>query len=634
MSRTLQASIKALPAAIVFCVTVLSGLTGFGQDEATPSAGDFPLGVYWPGEYLFKTEEGDIDWAKNDEVLEKLHAHSCNIIWLTHTSAGNAAEMARRAAPLGIRLVAALGELDGGVPHHRRGDQTTRMKRIIKEWGDAPSPVAWGLGDEPRTGYMREMAEFVGQWKNAGYPVTAVVMAGDVPAAGALLELTYLCADIYPFFGRGNPNGPDTIAESAAYIEQAGSRTRYWAEQQGSDYWFMGAIFQLPWGNREPDEQGNVVYLPGGAPHFRMPTPAEVRWQNWAALSTGAKGLIHFSLFFGNVKTANDPNAKPLDFGISERTNSGAPKGMLYMDGRPTSQFNAMGESFARISNVVPILKRLEPVDDPTAFHSKGWIPPGDIVKVMQLRNPDAVRQPDRFAIVVNGNTKEAREVPVNVQSTVLRVVDTISGQSIPLRTKPAVTWEPVGYPFRQGRVKLAAGQGTLLRLVQAPEVPPDKPMVGGMPVNMPSEEVGNGSIRYDYEADIQKDGGAVDAVSTGHFTDTGNAATKHMNGAAGTTVYRFDMPAPIETVEANAVFANHKDNVPHTFAIEYSVDGRSFQPLAEKRFDGAGGSLAVSGTATLTEPSGKLWFRCRPDKNNPHLVLKKIRVSLTTNKQ
>lgn len=431
----------------------------------------FPLGVYWPGEYVPRTAQGP-DWAKIGPLLDSLAANHCNTVWLTHIGAADAAKFARRAAARGIYLVAALGELAGNEKANRQPAYFKDLpERTLKAWGDAPKPIAWGLGDEPLTEFMQEMKPYSEEWAKSGEPTTTVVITHDIPAAGALLKLQFLCTDAYPFFGAGDPNGPDNSAESAAYLYQVGRRAQHWAKKNGIEWWCMGAIFQEAAGNHEFDGQGNVVYPPGFAPHYRMPTVTETRWQNWAALAAGARGLIHFALFLGDVPVI-DPNAKPVSFGYKEKTNSGAPMGMLYRDGRPTPQYLEMGRAFGAIAKLTPILKTIEPVETPAeeqlAFHASGWIPPGDIVQVMRTTNAKAPVK--YYVIVANGEVgnPQPRDIPVNIAATVVRVTDLRTGQTLPLRQSQVWRWEPVCPPFQQARVSLPPGDGALLELTLA----------------------------------------------------------------------------------------------------------------------------------------------------------------------
>jgi hypothetical protein len=453
--------------ALLLAVVAMASLCGTAAETAPRQQHPdfFPLGVYWPGEFTFRDQQiPKLRWQAIDQTLELLAAHHVNAIWLTHVDAKEGAEFARHAAKRGIYLVASLGELSSENPGVRKSAPDTLVQRVLAAWGDAPAPIAWGLGDEPRAEYMHELANLAAAWKHAGQPTTTVVMPGDAPAAATQLAVSALCTDIYPYFSAGNPNGPDTHAASTGFLLDAGGRVRRWTQTQpGMRYWLMGAIFQEPWGPRELDAQGNLVYLPGGGPHFRMPTPAEVRWESWGALATGAKGLFHFSLFF-NPRA--DPTAKPLGpdlpFGVKERTNSGAPGGMLYMDGRPTPQFTAMGECFARLAKITPVFATLQPTNEFVAFHAKGWPNVGDVVQPFIA--PDGTY----YLLVVNGNLAADADVPVNVAGEVETVTDVISGHAIPLISTARHSFEPIGKPFRQARVKLAPGDGTLLRLQRA----------------------------------------------------------------------------------------------------------------------------------------------------------------------
>ncbi len=458
---------------LVFSIIVtLFVLPAVGQEETAVKqlpqrSPDFmPLGVYWPGEFTFrnKANKNAPDWKKVEEVLDSLKAHHVNAVWLTHVSPAEGAQFARLAAKRGIYLVASLGNLAGNVPHIRRGNHAKQIQTTLQAWGDAPPPIMWGLGDEPRASYMHEMQPYAAAWRQAGQPVTTVVMAGDVPSAVELCRLNAVCSDIYPYFSAGNPNGPDNFAESVDYLNEAvESMVRRTGNHQKMKAWFMGAVFQEPWGARNYDDKGNIIYYPGAGPHFRMPTPAEVKWQNWAAVASGARGIFLFSLIFAPGKPGPDPAPMPEDkrlpFGVKEKWNSGAPGGILYPDGRPTPQYEAMGECFGRLAKVSALIQQLRPSDQFVAFHSKGWPRVGDLVRTFQDDKDNW------YAVVVSGELKKEDVVPVNIIRDVETVTDLVSGADLPPITKPVHSWEPIGKPFRQVRVKLAPGSGTILRL-------------------------------------------------------------------------------------------------------------------------------------------------------------------------
>ncbi len=246
--------------------------------------------MYWAGGFTFQEcPFPETRWQKIDAALDDLASHHVNAIWLTHRSSSEAAQFARRAARRGIYLVASLGELAGEVGRIRNGNHEALIRRTLQDWGEAPKPIAWGLGDEPRTPYMREMAAYVEAWRKhaPGEPVTSVVMSRDLAAADKA-RFDALACDVYPFFSPGNPNaygGPPP----AAWLKN----TRRLVEHSRRP-WMMGQAFQEPWGPFELDGQGNIVYLPGGAPHWVMPSPDQVRWQALAAIALGAKGMFYF----------------------------------------------------------------------------------------------------------------------------------------------------------------------------------------------------------------------------------------------------------------------------------------------------------------------------------------------------
>ena len=444
--------------------------TAWSAEQRSPKDPDFfPLGVYWPGEFIPRGSEG-IDWRRVETLLDGLAKQHCNTIWLTHMSASEQASFSRLAAKRGIYLVASLSELDGGTegnPAPRTTDHAAQMAAVLGAWGDAPPPIAWGLGDEPRSSFMHEMKPFAKAWSDAGQPVTVVAMAGDMPSA-AKLSASFIACDIYPFFSAGNPNGPGTMSESAAYVQSAGASAYQHCKQNGKPYWFMGAAFQDPWGPYRISAEGNLVYLPGGNAHFRMPTVAEIRWQNWAALATGARGLIIFSLFYPAESMPKAPAIdKALGFGLTKETDSGLPAALLYADGRPTPQYQAMGDSFARIAKIAPILRQLEPSQGMSVFHSRGWIPSGDFVR--EFRDP----QGELYALVVNGDITKDGVVAVTIPGGTLTVTDLTSGANLPVSRQQAFTHEPISAGEKQVLVTLPPGDGTLLRITVAK---PEKP--------------------------------------------------------------------------------------------------------------------------------------------------------------
>lgn len=65
----------------VLLITMLAARTGRGAPP--PADVDvavfMPMGVYWPGEYLFATN-GSPDWPRNEAALDDLARHNVNAV--------------------------------------------------------------------------------------------------------------------------------------------------------------------------------------------------------------------------------------------------------------------------------------------------------------------------------------------------------------------------------------------------------------------------------------------------------------------------------------------------------------------------------------------------------------------------
>ena len=363
-----------------------------------------PMGVYWPGEYLHTdpAKPGRIDWAQVERALDDLASRHVTAIWLTHRSAGQTAAFARRAHRRGIVVVASIAELAGELPKVRRGNHPLLIRNTLAAWGDAPRPLAWGLGDEPRTAYMNEMAAYVAAWRRLApkEPLTTVVMHRDLKAAAAV-GFDALAMDVYPFFSAGNPN---------AY---AGSHRRAWIgntdrlQRSVAVPWMMGQAFQEPWGPFRVSPQGNIVYLPGSAPHWVMPTPAQIRWQTFSAVARGAKGMFYFAYRLKPSPRLRGNPAATLPARVTTVTDSGAPMGLVHFDGRPTAQLEAMGEAFGWIQRqraILAPLKLAPPAEQPVVpdpFAS------GHVASV--LMHPTSGQ---RYLMVVSSHTPPSSAAP------------------------------------------------------------------------------------------------------------------------------------------------------------------------------------------------------------------------------
>ncbi len=446
--------------ALISIIMSVGTMAGFGQTNPTPlvtapqRSPDFlPLGVYWPGECTFQEYQiPKMRWAKIDAALDGMASNHVNTVWLTHLSSADTAEFSRRAAKRGIYVVASLAELAGEVEWVRKGDNKTLIENTLKSWGDAPKPIAWGLGDEPRGDYKGEMAQYVKAWRQyaPAEPVTCTVMWNDVAAIGQI-GFDALCADVYPFFSGGNPNGYG-MPPSAAWSQI----TENVARQPGGRPWMMGQGYQEPWGPYELDEKGNIVYLPGGAPHWVMPTPAEIKWQAWGAFASGAKGMFYF-LYRWPLTANPKAEAAKLPAAVKERTNSGSPRALVYDDGRPTVQYTAMGEAYGRIAALAPLLAKLRPAVAPEAWPESG-VDQGSMARVFV--EPKSGRR-YLFVVASYEGTNASVRVPVMLGPHILGLKPVSGGAAIAVETAA---------PFRRAAIELPPGEGALLECTVDPD--------------------------------------------------------------------------------------------------------------------------------------------------------------------
>jgi len=299
--------------------------------RSTLGAPFLPLGVYWPGELTF---QGDADrWSKIDSLLSDLQADGINTVWLTHLGSGDEARFSKLAAVHAIGLVASIAEIAGdecGVLFGAQGvrDPSTGrcsspaadpqgqyqalIEGVLSEWGDAPEPLAWGLGDEPLTINAPEFRTYVEAWKTwaPGARLTAVVTWKDW-GVYSTMGFDALSQDVYPFF-RASGGYPTTPSQAYELLARKAVRTHPAA-------WMMGQAFS--------DEA------------WAFPSPEQVSWQAWSALASGARGFIAFSY--------RGPGSCSAACALLDDS-SGTPL--------PTSQYEALAKAYRALGALSPIL--------------------------------------------------------------------------------------------------------------------------------------------------------------------------------------------------------------------------------------------------------------------------------------
>jgi hypothetical protein len=343
-----------------WALTVTTATVLAGDRAAPPSPRSdkfFPLGVYWPGEFTFQDRNNESErWQLIERALDDLQSHQVNTVWLTHLPAAETARVAELAATRGIALVAACAELAGDVPHIRNSDHAQLIAQTKAAWGDAPLPLAWGLGDEPAVEAMEEMGRYRDAWTQRwpGEPTVVVCTAGQFPAAQRV-GFPLVCADVYPFFGRTGGYAAAPHQAWSLLTRRLVSGAEHGDEPSAG--WMMGQAFQEPKGPFTADDRDHVVYLADGEPHWVMPTPAQVTWQAWAGVAEGAQGVFFFVYRWPTERTAGP---------VRQGRPSGSPRGLVSAHGVPTPQYRALGEAYRELSVLGPLLRQLRP--DPLGF--------------------------------------------------------------------------------------------------------------------------------------------------------------------------------------------------------------------------------------------------------------------------
>lgn len=415
----------------------------------------FPLGVYWPWERTagLAKRNGVDKWDFVERCLDNLKRQGFDAVWAVNLGIPDLPGLAQRMAARDMQLVPALGELHYNV-QWRRNNWTyleKESKRAIAAVGDSPAILAWALCDEPRRNLVGEMETFRQKFASWGarQPAVVVTMWPDSPTYAEQAGFETVCTDLYPFFSRGNPNGPNTPAASRSWYRRQTQATLRAAVKNGRTPWIMPQCFLDIWGPWKYDEQLNAVLLPGSILHWRQPTVGEIRWQVWSAAAAGVKGFFWFVFL---PPPQDQPDAKPYvgptfppTLAVKEATPVGGPGGLLRPDGSETPECLAAAEAFASIRPLRSLLQDAAPLAEPCGtVSSPGWIG--------ALRNATADRT---FAALVNDDTDQQQTLKVTL-SKPYRVRDLRSGNWLERSADNTVL------------VTLGPGDGTFLDVVAA----------------------------------------------------------------------------------------------------------------------------------------------------------------------
>ncbi len=401
-------------------------------------------------------------WEFADEQLGLLKEHNCNLVWTVNTNVEQLRRLCEIAASHDIVVVGCPDSV-----HWWRQHRTPEFALKVAQWavdelGETEGLYGYVLRDEPRT-YELPFLDAIREHLKRLDPtreVMTVTMRRDSYAAVHRTGLDPVCTDIYPFFSENDPNGPNTPSSSRAYYRTVTEGLARQCQHVGKTFWVMGqGGFTEVWGDWYYDEDMHVVAQPGAYLHWRCPTVGETRWQIWQGLTAGAKGVLFFVLFpIPNERTAESEPGPVLEHNfprITETVHTGGVTGLLNINLTPSEQMTAMGECFADLEHLQPLLQGLSLSDFPAAFAA----PP------LHVRtHKDA--QGNLYAIVVNDNTNAAVTGDIITLPGITGIHDLRADAELPL--VPTDT-----YSLQKTTVTLQAGDGTVLELVTVPGTRP-----------------------------------------------------------------------------------------------------------------------------------------------------------------
>ena len=430
------------------------------QGPGGPGADAFPRGVYWPQERVaWLAERAGVDrWEYMDRLLADLHdKHHCNLIWTVNIGTDDLKRLCQMAAGHGIQVAGSVEPVLWWRQHRTPEFALKCAEETAKRLADTEGLQAYVLIDEPRAWelpYLDAIRRELAQIDDTRLTLM-VTMRGDTPSAIHRTGFPIITSDIYPFFFKGDPNGPNPAPVSRAYYRLCTGAFGRQCQDAGKTFWIMPQAFMEVWGDWYYDAKMRVVAQPGAYLHWRMPTVGETRWQIWEGLAGGAKGVIFFVLFPPkNERAADSEPGPPADHPypkISETRATGEPAALLNPDSSPTPQMVAMGEAFADVERLTPVLRGLRRGRFPAAFAE----PP---FHCRTLEND----QGDLYAVVVNDDTGAAATGGVGVLPGIAQMRDLRAQTDLPLAAAGDGS-------LQRAELELGPGDGTLLQLVAEP---------------------------------------------------------------------------------------------------------------------------------------------------------------------
>lgn len=443
----------------IVAMTFCAGATASGDAIPADLPPDFmPLGAYlsWERIGACANFRGMDRWEDVNRRLDILQANHVNLLWVTNMSEADLPRLAEECAKRSIRLLPCIDAVEAKVDWRWAANgeyYDTLLPRIVNETSNAKSIAGWVLSDEPvEKDFPRlETLRLKLRELDPTRFCTAVFMWPQAPLAPKQIKFPVVCVDLYPFFGPDDPNGPHTDAASKAFFRGHAKSMMDAIGAQPVAGWIMGMCFSDIWGPRKYTDNGHLIGLPGAYLHWRAPTLAEMRWQVWESIRSGAKGFICYTLApeapDPQTATAPSPDVAWKNVLAKSETDLG-PNALTNPDGTATPQLEELGRVYAQLAPHTDLIVRWQTQTNPSITAE------GD----GQLQCFIDPKDNSLYTVVLNDDLHEAHTLKLQLKKAISAIKDVVRNQEISLDVK-----SPEG--LTTGSIHLDAGEGVILHL-------------------------------------------------------------------------------------------------------------------------------------------------------------------------
>lgn len=333
----------------IFCLGMLASLSvtatqGWAAERFEQF---FPYGAYVigynPDGTVTNVKDRSAVAASFDRTCGDLAAHNMNCVWANNLAWDMLPLWLEAGRDHGIRIIA-----QGGGPGFLRPEKFKNKDALLEHaeplYQDLAGRhrsddalLAWSVTEEAgRSDWfyqgLAELTAQMAQWDPCHPMISLDNRATSAWMNATVVQPKALCNDVYVFFADGI-NGPYRAMGSRDLFRRNCRLFRAAARQAGSRFWMMG------------QGMSEEVFIDGVKSHciYRYPTGPEMRWQVWAAIQEGAKGIF-FYIYQNRAVYANGV----VDHGLRDH------------DGCETQQFRMLAEVGGQMTFLMPLLLKLD----------------------------------------------------------------------------------------------------------------------------------------------------------------------------------------------------------------------------------------------------------------------------------